>query len=214
MSVDAIQEELEKKEDNAERIAGTVIEKSDLLTGVLDGVNSPITRVRFNSANVLRAISEKKPEILYPHFDFFERLLESENTIFKWNAIDIIANLAAVDVGNKLDRVFKKFHALLNEGTLITAAHVVKGYGKMARAKPGLQDRVTDELLSVDQVPLPTDECRNIVKGKAIDAFALYFGQARSKKSEIATFVKGQLNNRRGSTKKRAEAFLKRFAVA
>jgi len=48
-------------------------------------------------------------------------LLDSPINIFKWNAIDIIANLTAADTADKFSPLFIKYYGLMEEGSLITA---------------------------------------------------------------------------------------------
>jgi hypothetical protein len=210
MSNKSLPEKLGESVDNASQIAEVVTKNTGLLSSVLDGVSSPNSRVKFKCVKILRMISEKNPRILYPHFDFIEKLLDSDNNILKWNAIDVIANLATVDSNDRFNEVFNKFYGFLNEGTLITVAHIVDNSGKIAKAKPSLHDRITTELLKVKDIPLPTEECRNIVSGKTILAFARYFDRAKNKEA-IISFVRSQLNSTRNATKKKAEAFLRKF---
>ena len=86
----AVLEELLKKENEVAAIAEKAIKNPDLLTELLDGLYSDTAKIRFASAKILRIISKKKPETLYPSMDFFVNLLDSENNILKWNAMDII----------------------------------------------------------------------------------------------------------------------------
>ena len=208
-----ILEELEKKETEAADIAYKVVKNPDLLPELFDGISSATARIRFASAKILRMISEKNPEILYPNMDFFVNLLDSENNILKWNAMDIITNLTVIDTDNKFNRLFKKFYGYLRDGSLITAGHVVDNSGKIALAKPEFQDEITKELLNVEEIPLPTEECRNILIGKTIKAFDAYHGEVKDKgyKDKMISFVKRQLDNPRNATKSKAERFLKRL---
>jgi len=201
-------DELADKEDNAQQIAKTVVEESSLVSYILTALSSREAGIRFKAAKTLRIISEKSPELLYPYFDFFKNLLDSSNNIIKWNAMDVMANLATVDSGNKFNEIFGKFYCLLNEGSLITATHVIDNSGRIAEAKPYLENRITKELLKVGEIPLPTEECRNIIKGKVILAFSQYYDRAGNK-DVMLSFVKGQLNNSRNATRKKAEKFLK-----
>ena len=202
-----ILKELDKKHDSSESLAAMVMKYPQKLSVVLSGVSSENPRIKFRSVKVLRIISEKDPKLLYPKMDFFTRLLDSGNNILKWNAMDIISNLATVDRNNKFAKVFKKFYGLFHEGSLITAVHVVENSGKIANAKQNLQSKITNELLKVEKVPLPTEECRNILLGKTILSFDAYFGKIQNK-GEVISFVRRQLNNPRDSTKARAEKFL------
>ncbi len=201
--------ELGKKQDSSESLAEAVIKDPKKLSTVIGGVASENPRIKFRSAKILRMISEKEPELIYPELDFFTRLLDSENNILKWNAIDTIANLTVVDRKNKFDRIFGKFYGLLREGSLVTAAHVVENSGKIARAKPKLRARITKELLKAERIKLPTEECRNIILGKVILAVDEYFDQIQDK-VEIISLVRKQLKNSRKSTRIRAEKFLRK----
>ncbi len=194
------------KKDIAKGATGNI----DLPEALFAGLSSENPKVKFGSAKTLRTISEKNPNALYPRMEFFVGLLESKNTILKWIAIDIIANLTAVDTENAFNRLFDKFYGYLYEGSLITAGHVVDGSGKIALSKPELQDQVTEKLLKVEEVPLPTAECRNILIGKTINAFGAYYEKIRDK-GRVISFVKRQLNNSRNVTKIKAERFLKKF---
>jgi len=186
------------------------MENPNMLEELFKGVSSANPRIKFGSAKSLRTVSEKNPQMLYSKMDFFVNLLESKNSILKWNALDIIANLTAVDKQNAFNRLFKKFYGYLYEGSLITASHVVDNSGKIALSKPELQGKITEELLKVEKVPLPTSECRNILIGKAINAFNVYCDEVDDKDRVIA-FVKRQLNNPRKATKSKAEKFLRKI---
>ncbi len=201
---------LEKKTDNALQIARMVIRNKKLLQPVLEGLSSVNARVKFKSAKVLSLISQVHPKLIYPHFDYFAKLLGHENNIIKWNAIKVIGNLAAVDYKNKFNKIFSRFYGLLKEGSLITAAHVVDNSAKIARANTKLINRITDELIKVGKIHLPTGECRNILKAKTIEAFSRYAAQIKDK-GKILLFVKKEIRNRRNATRVRAHKFLKKF---
>lgn len=203
-------DDLGKKEIKAEDLAERIMKNPSFLPEILKGISSENARIKFKSAKILRIISEKNPEMLYPKMDFFVDLLDSENNIVKWNAMDVIANLTFVDSKNMFDKIFEKYYGFLYEGSLITAGHVVDNSGKIANAKPNLQSRITGELLKVEEIPLPTEECRNILLGKVVLSFGQYVDQVENKE-EMISLVKRQLNNTRNATKKKAEKFLKRF---
>ena len=127
--------------------------------------------------------------------------------------MDVIVNLTTVDSHNEFNRLFKKFYGYLYEGNLITAGHVVDNSGKIALSKPELRDEITKELLKVEKIPLPTKECRNILIGKAINAFQVYYDKI-TPKDDVVSFVKRQLNNSRNATKVKAEKFLKKLEAS
>ena len=203
-------EAVAKKKNKAEALAKRVIRNPISLSELLEGIYSEKAAIKFKSAKILRIISEEKPGLLYPKWDFFEKLLDSENNIIKWNAMDVIANLTRVDSRNRFDKIFRKFYGMLYEGSLITAAHVVGNSWKIAKAKPGLGSRITSELLKVEKIPLSTEECRNILKCHAILSFSEYFGQIKEK-GKVKSFARRELKNTRNATRSKAEKFLKKF---
>ena len=205
--------ELEKKEIKTEDIAKKVIKDLSLLPEIFNGISSENTRIKFNSAKILRIISGRNPEALYSTTDFFINFLDSENKILKWIAIDVIGNLTSIDSENKFDKIFKKYYSFLSAESMITIGHVIDNSGKISKAKPYLTQKITNELLKIEKIttkPPLTQECKNILLGKVVSAFGMFFDQIENK-DEVTSFVKRQLNNTRHATKVKAERFLKRF---
>ncbi|UCE15572.1 MAG: hypothetical protein JSV12_06775 [Candidatus Bathyarchaeota archaeon] len=202
-----ILEKLGKKEIKAENIAKNVIQDPGLLPEIFNGISSENSRIKFKSAKILRVISEENPEILYSKMDFFVNLLDRQNRILKWNAIDVIGNLTSVDSKNNFDKIFKKYYSFLSAESMITVAHVVDNSGKIAKAKPHLTEKITHELFKIEKIPR-NQECKNILLGKAILAFGMFFDQIENK-DYVISFVKRQLNNARNATKAKAEKILK-----
>jgi hypothetical protein len=199
---------MDQKEDPSKEVAQKVIENPQLLSVLLEGIFSSTTRLRFRSAKILRIISSKNPEMLYPHLDYFLELMESENNIIKWNALDIIANLTGVDKEHRFDEIFEKYYHLLQDDSMVTAAHVVDNSAKIASNRPDLQEKITAELLKVDKIPRD-GECQNILSGKAILTFDSYFDEIEDKDAVIS-FVESKRDNPRNATKVKAEKFLKK----
>lgn len=198
---------LEKKGTHAEEIVEQVLANPGLIDILLTSISSSKPEVRFGSAKVLWLISEKNPKMLSSNVSFFVGLLDCSNNILKWNAIRTLANLTTVDSSVDLGEILKKFRILLYEGSLITAANIIESLSKMAQAKPEIRTEITAELLKADEIPVPTEECRNILIGKAIVAFERYFDQIKNK-GEVLSFVRKQVNNPRKATRTRAEKFL------
>ena len=139
-------------------------------------------KTKYACARNLLAIAKDSPSELYPHIDYFVELLDSENKILKWTAIDIIGFLAKVDAERKIDGLIGRLFGLLNTGNMITANHAVTALTDIALIKPEFQRKIADELLKVEHYSYDTDECRNIVLGKVIQAIGSYFKQLEDKK--------------------------------
>jgi len=204
---------LARKNVNMERLADEVIRRPEWLGDTLSGLGADTARVRFGSAKVLKIVSERGPEVLYPEIGFFIDLLDTDNQIIRWNAILMIGNLAAVDSKRKIDKILDRYLDPIPGPELITAANTVRGAAAIALAKPELADRIVDAILKVEKGRYKTAECRNVVLGHALDALGRLFDLTK-RKERVARFVKRQLRNPRNATRKRAERFVKRRLAA
>ncbi len=192
-----------------------VRENPDLIPEVLSGLSSPKAAVRYGCAKVLMDLSEKQPERLYPYMDSFTALLDSKYRILVWNAMAIIANLARVDRAKRFDRTFDKYYGFLNDQYMVTVANVIGNSCKIALAKPRLVQKITSELLKVENIsttPHLTAECKRVIAEKAIEYFDMFFDRIEAK-DEVISFVKRYKNSSRKSLKVKAESFLKKWAV-
>lgn len=205
-----IADELNQKEDHSKDIAEKAVKNPQLIPILLNLISSDITRVKFRSIKVLNIVSGKNPEIMYPHMDFFIELMDNANKVILWNAMDILANLSAVDSQEKMEDIFEKFYGFLSDESMITAGHVVDNSWKIARAKPEFQRKITDNLLKLENIPRD-QECRSILLGKAILSFDKYFDEIQDKE-EVISMVKRQIDSPRNATKVKAERFLKKYA--
>lgn len=201
--------EIGRKESDKDEIVDRVIGKPELIPEIIEGLNDKTARIKYGCAKILRLLSEKRPELLYPEFDFFVELLDSPNNFLKWDAIHVLGNLASVDTENRFEDVYGRYFAPIPGTVLITAANVIGGAAKIALAKPQMTGRITGEILKVERATYQTEECRNVALGQAIDSFDSFFNQIEDKAPVIA-LVERQLQNTRNSTRKKAEKFLKK----
>ena len=185
----------------------------DLLPEVLEGTSSSKAAVRYGCAKVLMDLSEECPEKLYPHMDSFIDLLGSKYRILTWNALAIIANLAKVDEAKKFDAIFDKYYGFLDDAYLVTVANVVGNSGKIALAKPYLINRITNELLKVENLsvtPHLTEECKRVLAEKTIECFAMFY-EGIHDKDRVLAFVRKYVNSSRKTLKVKAENFLRKW---
>lgn len=164
----------------------------------------------------LRRVSEIRPELLFPHFDVFIRMLDNENSFLKWGAIMTVANLTAVDTENRFEDIFRKYYAPISGPVMVTAANVIGSSVNIVRAKPELADPVVKEILKVEKARYlnkaePSPECRNVAIGHAIDAFDQFYDRIGSK-NKVLNFVKRQLGNTRKPVARKAERFVRKHS--
>jgi hypothetical protein len=205
---------LRDKSMTKEELLQRVKQDPDLVPILIKGVSSSQAAVRYGCAKVLTDLSEEHPEKLYPYMDCFIDLLDSRYRILTWNAMAIIANLTSVDIGKKFDAIFDRYYSFLNDEYMITVANIVGDSGKIALAKPYLVQRITDELLKVENIsitPHLTEECKRVIAEKAIKSFDLFFDKIEQKE-KVISFVNRHLNSSRKTLRMEADNFLKKWS--
>jgi len=201
--------ELSDKNANIKQLSEKALENEGLLIELLSGLKSKEETFRYNCSRILLLISETHGEVLYPEWDYFVELLNSEHTYWKMSALRIIANLVRLDKENKFDKIFDRYYSILDEEKTSLAAHIAVNSGKIAKAKPALQTRVTERLLNIDKTH--SGKQKDLIKGYAIEAFSEYFEEVTNK-DKILEFIKNQQNSKSPKTRKLAEEFLKKWS--
>lgn len=208
---------MRQKSADPTKIAKLAIRNPEYIADLVKVLQTEKGSIKFGCDKVLRLISERKPELIYPYFDVFAKTLDSENSFLKWGAIATIANLTAVDHKNKFEKIFRKYYSPIPGPVMVTAANVIGGSAKIASAKPELIEKITKEILKVEKAnykmrDIFSPECRNVACGHAIDSFAQFFDEIKVKEPVIK-FVKKQLKNTRGAVKKKAGGFIKKYRI-
>lgn len=205
---------IDRKGADTARIAGVVIRSPVHIPRLLEALGERTARVKYGAEKVLRAVGERRPDILQPYFREFIGLLDAENSFIRWGAIRTVANLAAAGTDDRAAGIFRKYFAPLKGPDMVTAVSVIGGATVIARAKPALADRIAREILKVETAAYrmhgaPSPECRNVACGQAIDALDALYGAIHRKKP-VVEFVRRQLRCARPAVRKKAAAFLSR----
>ncbi len=179
---------------------------------MFEELSSTDARVKYGAAKALLSAAKEDATGLYPHAEFFEKLLDSDNNILKWTAIDVIGCMAAVDTDRRIAKTTGKLVSFLSAGKMITANHAIAALARFAASFPDQRESITRDLIAVERCTYDTDECRNIALGNVVLAFDSYFAQLADKRAVVA-FVEGQTANTRNATAKKAQAFLKKHAT-
>lgn len=193
-----------------EYAAKLALTDKNILAELLTGIQSTEDQIRFNSFKTILIISEHYPEILYPKWSFFETMFSSDNSYFKLIAIQIIANLTKIDTEKRFEKLFDKYFIELNTEKTMIAAHIAGNAGKIAKAKPGLQSKITDILINIDCIY--KGKQIDLIKGYAIAAFDQYLDKTGIKEKEcILEFVKKEQYNRSPRTAKIVKEFINKW---
>ena len=204
---------LADKSMSKEELLNKVQQNFALLPDIIDGVSSEKAAIRYGCGKVLMELSEKYPEKLYPHMDFFITLLDSNYRILTWQAMFIIANLTKVDTEKKFDAIFEKYFSFIHDEYMVTVSNVVGHAGKIALAKPYLIPKITRELLKVETLkttPHLTDECKKVIAEQAIQSLDMFFPQIEQK-DDVLSFVQQYVSASRKTLQRKSEEFLNKW---
>ena len=110
---------LESEGVNIANTALNALEDAELRSELLNGLRSKKDILRSNCFKVLHSISETNPRTVYPEWNFFATLLESDNAYHRLIAVRILANLTPADRENKFDALFDRYYNLLNDSVIV-----------------------------------------------------------------------------------------------
>lgn len=185
----------------------------NLVPQLIDGTASAKASVRYGCASVLMDLSSKYPDKLYPYMDHFVGLLDSKHRILTWNALAIVANLTASDSEGKFDSIFDKYYSYLGSEHMVTVANTVGNSAVIAKNKAYLADRITAELLKVQNLkitPHLTEECKLVIAQQAIKTFNTLITLTKNKEA-LLDFGEKHKNSSRVALRKEAQLFLKKW---
>lgn len=190
-----------------------VIEDKTILDSLFDIVATETSSIKYVCAKIMRMVSEKEPELIYPYFEILAKWIYHKNSFIKWDGIITLSNISAVDDENKFKDIYQDYFALIQDPQMVTASNVVGNAWKIVLAKPELENDITKRLLKVPDIVYlhkgsPSPECNYIVCGQVLECFDHYFNSSENQ-SEMINFAKEQLNSKRKSVVKTAEKFLK-----
>jgi hypothetical protein len=179
---------------------------------MIDGLNSDTARIKYRCAKVLRIIAKQEPELLYPYWDTFSKMLDNDNNIIKWEGIFVLGYLASVDKKNKIEKIIDKYLSFIDSPTMITTSNAIKGLGLIAKYKPEIRDKIIKKILTVENGKWDTPECKNIIFGQAIDTFREIFPDLDTASQKVVLeFTRKRTSNPRNSTENKAKKFIKSF---
>ncbi len=208
--------ELADKTADIARIAELACSDASLLSEIVDGLKlkvntkSPEETVRYNCYKVLMHITDTKGSMLYPRWQTFVEMLNSDNSYHKMAGVQLIAGLAKSDVDDRFRKITDKYFGLLDDPSVIVAIYVASTAGKIVTAKPELEPQVTEKLLGIPETH-HTASRKALVIGGAIEGFGQYMDEVTDR-GPILEFVGAQEQSESPKTKKLAKAFTKKWA--
>lgn len=187
------------------------------LDALFEIVRSEHSAVRYSCTKILRMLSERQPDKIYPYFDDVANWLRDSNSFVKWDGILTLANLASVDAQRRFASVYEEYFGLIRDSKMVTAANAAGNAWKIVQAVPEWESDITRRLLEVPQIVYlhhgePSAECNRVMCGHVLDCFDHYFDLSKNQQAMIC-FARSQLNSSRKSVAKKAARFLKKHEI-
>ncbi len=195
------------KNVDVESLAKDALNDEELFQELLRGVQSKDGTIRNNSFKSLQVIAEENPQSLYPYWDHFQEMLSSKNNYHKYIAIDILASLTSVDVNNRFERIFDEYYGILAGDKAMAASHVALNSNIIIQNKPGLESRIIDILMSIDDIH--QGKQKELIKAYTIETLMKVYPEADDP-GKIQEFVRTQLDSKSPKTRSLAKCFLDR----
>lgn len=177
---------------------------------VLRAAASPVKRVKNGAAKTLILLARRAPAVVHDELAFFRSLLDHDDSILRWTAMDVIGHVAAVDRGGRIRRpVLERLIDALDDPSMVTAAHAVDNLGRIAEHKPRMRAEATKHLLRAHRVRRSRD-CRQILAGRALVALARCCADLRDPdlEADVRAFARRLTRSPRASTRRKAAELL------
>jgi hypothetical protein len=105
------------------------------------------TKLKYETVKEYANTAKENPKKIYPEIKKFIGLLDNQNNILKWTAMDIIGYCAEVDIDKKIDKIINKIIKQLNCGKMVTAAHAISSLTDIALGKPEYRNKIINGIL-------------------------------------------------------------------
>jgi hypothetical protein len=176
-------------------------------------LTSSDTKVKYGFVNELLSMGREHPQDLYPYLPHIVALLDSGNNILQWTGLDLLGLLIAVDTDHRIRPLLTRLYRYLNTGKMITTNHTVWALFEIAKVESDDQNEILGEILKTQEYRYDTEECKNIVYGNIIKGASAIYPNIKdeSTKKKFYDFIGRQTANSRNATKKKAEAFIKKY---
>lgn len=175
-----------------------------------DKLNSPDPKVKYGFTRELIKTGKENPKQLYEYLESIVQLLNHENNIIKWTAIDLVGYLSFADNKDKIDKYIPELINQLKCGKLITSNHAIFALGLIAQNKPAYKNLILDKLLLITKYNFDTEECKNIATGKVLEVLQALINEFKENK-KVLDFIKKASSNSRNSTRKKANRILNKI---
>jgi len=202
----------DEKDPDLDQAAQLALADARFRAELLAGLTARNDVYRYNCFKVLLQVSEDQPSVLYPEWDRFVAMLDSDNSYHRSIGLMLIANLTPMDAAGRFESIFDRYFDLLDDEKVVTARYLAQHAGRIARAKPHLQAAIAERLLAVEGTHHEPGR-KDLLKADVIASLDEFFG-ITGEQERIRAFIEAQLTCSSPKTRQAAKRFLSQHAVS
>ncbi|MEM7261210.1 MAG: hypothetical protein AAF488_04410 [Planctomycetota bacterium] len=195
-----------------EKLYKRVVRAPERIEDLVAGLDHELPVVKYGCSAVLRMLSDRKPELLADRWAFFTKQLHHEQPFRRWDAIEIVGNLAGAVDKRRVDTVLSKQLEPIAGPDLVAAVNWIASAARAAERQPKATPKAVDGLLLVGRAKFDDADQKNVAIGHAITALASIYHQLDDA-SRVLRFVRRHRENPRRDVQLKAEKFLELHAA-
>jgi len=202
---------VQKEPANLYDVVQPALETVEIRDLLVEGGFAKDETYRYNCVRVLFRAIRQCPELFYPYWDRFEKMVDSPNGFYRSSSAQAIAHLSTVDTNKSLDPIFDHYLALFDDGKIMVTHYFIETIGVIALARHDLQNKIINTLLGIDKTHHSTGH-KDLLKADIIGVFDQLFDTLTpSQQKRVLAFVEKGLNSNSAKTRKAAKKFQKRL---
>jgi hypothetical protein len=201
---------LEKKNPDLDPLVRRAASDDELLDLLIAGLTEKNETWRYNCHKAVYRLSQKDPARVYPYWDRVAGLLASDNGYHRAGGALLLPLLLPADTERRFDRMRKRYFALLDDDSIVTARYVAQSAAAIAEHRPDLLPAIVRGLLEVEATRHP-DSRKELLKSDVIEALErLYPALGPAARKTALAFAQAQAASSSPRTRKAAKRFQSR----
>ena len=162
---------------------------------------------------VVSKASRISPELFYTFWPEIAMLLHHHNSYHRNFALEILANLAGVDMEDRFSSLADDYLALLNDEKFMTGNCCLQNLQNIYVYKPKFRNRITALLLDIDSQCDYTQKQKALLKYDVLHILDAVYEDIKDKE-DVHTFIKAQANSISPKTRKKAQALIGKYGLS
>lgn len=170
-------------------------------------INNPGIMVYYHCFYIIESASREHPELYYPYWNDFARLLSHKNSYHRDFALEIIGNLLPVDNEDKFQKIHMDYFEVINDEKFMTGNLCVKNLLKVYYHKPEFRKWILDTLLDIDNHCDYSEKQKAVMKADILEIFSNVYSTL-SDRSRVDAFIRTEVNSISPKTRKKAKSLI------